>query len=178
MSEEKQNATSVAQKEQAVPASTEQETTKNSTDVGSLIAESKKYRSRARKSEEQVTELQKQLESIETEKLKAKEEWQSLFEKRDAEAKEMEKIVNHAKNLDATLREDALTSLTEEDREFAEDLSTEKLLKFAKRTKTVVMTDESVAHKVAAGAKHPFKDMDKRERSSNWKKVMDYYNKN
>ena len=133
MSEETKNADSVAQKEQAVPANKEQETANNGSDVGSLIAESKKYRSRARKSEEQVADLKKQLEDIETEKLKAKEEWQSLFEKRDKEAREMEKVVDNAKKLDATLREDAMSSLEKEDREFAEDLSTEKLIRFAKR---------------------------------------------
>ena len=142
MSEE----TKVAQEEQAVPASTEQDNTSTSSDAGSLIAESKKYRARARKSEEQVASLQSKLEAIETEKLKEKEQWQELFEKRDAEAKEME--------------------------------STAKLLKFSKRITKSVFTDETIAAKRAADGKHPFKDMNTKERVGNWQKVMDYYNKN
>jgi len=170
MSEEKQ-----AQKEQAVPASTEQETPDTSTDVGSLIAESKKYRSRAQKSEDKVSDLESKLESIETAKLKDQEKWQQLYEKRDNEAKEMEKIVDHAKTLDETLRQDALESLNEEDREFAEEMSTAKLIKFAKRSKNVVPTDESIAAKRASDGKHPYKDMTQKERVSNWQKVVDHY---
>jgi len=174
MSEE----TKVAQEEQAVPASTEQDNTSTSSDAGSLIAESKKYRARARKSEEKVASLQSKLEAIETEKLKEKEQWQELFEKRDAEAKEMESVVTQANELDATLRNDALASLNEQDREFAEEMSTAKLLKFSKRITKSVFTDETIAAKRAADGKHPFKDMNTKERVGNWQKVMDYYNKN
>ena len=170
MSEEKQ-----AQEEQAVPATTEQEAPDTSTDVGSLIAESKKYRSRAQKSEDKVSDLESKLESIETDKLKDQEKWQQLYEKRDQEAKEMEKVVEHAQTLDETLRQDALESLNEEDREFAEEMSTAKLMKFAKRSRNVVSTDESIAAKRASDGKHPYKDMSQKERVSNWQKVVDHY---
>ena len=87
----------------------------------------------------------------------------------------MKSYADRGKALEESLRKDALESMSDEDREFAEDLSTEKLLKFAKRSKNVVQTDESVAAKRAQDDKHPYKDMDKKERQGNWQKVLDHY---
>ena len=54
-----------------------------SPDAG-LIAESKKYRTRAQQAETQLAEFQKKLEQQENEKLKEKEEWKTLAEQNEA----------------------------------------------------------------------------------------------
>ena len=170
-----QDQAKVAQEEQAAPAIEEKEESSASQDSGELIAESKAYRKRAQASESKVKKLEAQLKSIEEQQLKENEDWKSLAEKREAELSELKSYADRGKALEESLRKDALESMSDEDREFAEDLSTEKLLKFAKRSKNVVQTDESVAAKRAQDDKHPYKDMDKKERHSNWQKVLDHY---
>jgi predicted nuclease with TOPRIM domain len=170
-----QDQVKVAQEEQATPAPKEQEESSKSHDVGELIAESKAYRKRAQTSESKVEKLQAQLKSIEEQQLKDNEDWKVLAEKRETELSELKVHADRGKALEESLRKDALESMSEEDREFAEDLSTEKLLKFAKRSKNVVQTDESIAAKRAQDGRHPYKDMDKKERQGNWQKVLDHY---
>ena len=53
-------------------------------EVGDLIAESRKYRSRAQKSEAELAELRKKVESQRIKELEAKKEWQTLAEERAA----------------------------------------------------------------------------------------------
>ena len=170
-----QDQVKVAQEEQAAPVVEEKEESSASHDSGELIAESKAYRKRAQASESKVKKLEAQLKSIEEQQLKENEDWKSLAEKRETELSELKSYADRGKALEESLRKDALESMSDEDCEFAEDLSTEKLLKFAKRSKNVVQTDESVAAKRAQDDKHPYKDMDKKERQGNWQKVLDHY---
>ena len=170
-----QDQVKVAQKEQATPAPKEQEESSKSHDAGELIAESKAYRKRAQTSESKVKKHQAQLKSIEEQQLKENEDWKSLAEKRETELSELKSYADRGKALEESLRKNALELMSDEDREFAEALSTEKLLKIAKRSKNVVQTYESVAAKRAQNDKHPYKDMDKKERQGNWQKVLDHY---
>jgi hypothetical protein len=170
-----QGQVKVAQEEQAAPVSKEQEESSKSHDAGELIAESKAYRKRAQTSESKVEKLKAQLKSIEEQQLKDNEDWKVLAEKREVELNELKVHADRGKSLEESLRKDALELMSEEDREFAEDLSTDKLLKFAKRSKNVVQTNESIAAKRAQDGKHPYKDMDNKERQTNWQKVLDHY---
>ena len=78
MSEENQSV------EEVVAESTEQGAP-ISPDAG-LIAESKKYRTRAQQAEAKLAEFQKKLEAQETAKLKEQEEWKTLAEQNEAKA--------------------------------------------------------------------------------------------
>ncbi len=74
MSEETKVATETVSEE------TTQETPTNTPDVGSLIAESKKYRQRSQDAEAQVAKLKTMIEEQEKAKMVEKEEWKTLYE--------------------------------------------------------------------------------------------------
>ena len=166
----------VAQSEQEVPSTTEQEKTDTSHDVGELIAESKSYRKRAQQNETRVKELETQLKSIEDQKLKDKEQWKELAEKREKTIADLTVRAEKGDSLESALRTEAMESLSEEDREFAEEMSTEKLLKFAKRSiKVPVSTNESAVGVTVPPDKNPFTEMTKDERRKNWGRILESY---
>ena len=130
----------------------QEEKSVESPEFGSLIAESKKYRTRAQESESEVVKLQDQLKTIKDQQLVEKEDYRTLFEDQKKETAALKAKVEHGEVLENSLRADALESVPEEDREFAEDMSTDKLLKFSKRYNLKdVRTDESVAKNSTTG---------------------------
>jgi hypothetical protein len=148
-----QDQKAVEQEAQAPVAEQQQEDKgKESPNTGDLIAESKKYRTRAQESESLVQDLQNQLKAIEDNQLAEKEDYKTLAEKREKENAELKAKADIGEALEKSLRADALESIPDEDREFAEDMSTDKLLKFSKRYNLQnVRTDESVAKSSATG---------------------------
>jgi len=130
----------------------QEEKSVESPEFGSLIAESKKYRTRAQESESEVVKLQDQLKTIKDQQLVEKEDYRTLFEDQKKENVALKTKVEYGEVLENSLRADALESVPEEDREFAEDMSTDKLLKFSKRYNLKdVRTDESVAKNSTTG---------------------------
>jgi hypothetical protein len=172
MSEETQG-----QLDQATPASEEQEAASESAqDTGELIADAKRYRKRAQQSETRTAELEAQLKQMEEAKMSENEEWKALADKRGAELATLKEQADRGKALEEALRAEAMESLSEEDREFAEDLSTEKLLKFAKRSAPAekVATNESAASPVAQIEKDTW-DMSPEERRKHWSSIIKKY---
>ena len=130
----------------------QEEKSVESPEFGSLIAESKKYRTRAQESESKAVKLQDQLKTIKDQQLVEKEDYRTLFEDQKKENAALKTKVEYGEVLEKSLRADALESVPEEDREFAEDMSTDKLLKFSKRYNLKdVRTDESVAKNSTTG---------------------------
>ena len=149
-----QDQSAIEQKAQEpVAAEQQEEKSGDSPDYGSLIAESKKYRTRAQESESEVVKLQDQLKSIKDQQLVEKEDYRTLFEDQKKETAQLKEKVEYGEVLEKSLRVDALESVPEEDREFAEEMSTDKLLKFSKRYNSLqnVQTDESVAKNSTTG---------------------------
>ena len=166
-----------AQLEQAAPAVEEQDATSESAqDAGELIADAKRYRKRAQQSETRTAELESKLKRMEETTLSDNEEWKTLAEKRGAELAELKEYADRGKALEDVMRSEAMDSLTDEDREFAEDLSTEKLLKFAKRVAPVdiVATNESAASPVAQMSKDSW-EMSPEERRKHWSSIVQKY---
>tara|TARA_R110000824_G_scaffold191994_5_gene373925 strand:+ start:1537 stop:2067 length:531 start_codon:yes stop_codon:yes gene_type:complete len=166
-----------AQLEQAAPAVEEQDATSESAqDAGELIADAKKYRKRAQQSETRTAELEGKLKQMEETTLSENEEWKTLAEKRGAELAELKEYADRGKALEDVMRSEAMDSLSEEDREFAEDLSTEKLLKFAKRVAPIdkVATNESAASPVAQMSKDSW-EMSPEERRKHWSSIVQKY---
>ena len=138
--------------QEPIAAKQQEEKSVESPDYGSLIAESKKYRTRAQESESEVVKLQDQLKTIKDQQLVEKEDYRTLFEDQKKETAALKAKVEYGEVLENSLRADALESVPEEDREFAEDMSTDKLLKFSKRYNLKdVRTDESVAKNSTTG---------------------------
>lgn len=148
-----------------------------SLNVGELVFDAKKTRKRAQKAEEKVSVLEAQLKQIEESQLEENEKWKELADRykseRDAEKVDAEK----GRSLESALRDEALESLSEEDREFGEGMATEKLLKFAKsRSRNPeISTNENFPGPMPDVSKDPFGEMTPAERKRNWGKILTSY---
>tara|TARA_R100000278_G_scaffold1952_1_gene3813 strand:+ start:1084 stop:1575 length:492 start_codon:yes stop_codon:yes gene_type:complete len=92
MSEETKVATETVSEE------TTQETPTNTPDVGSLIAESKKYRQRSQDAEAQVAKLKTIIEEQEKAKMVEKEEWKTLYENEKGYKEKYNALVDQRKS--------------------------------------------------------------------------------
>ena len=110
MSEEK-----VVSNEAEVEAGTENVTQENA--QNEFIAESKKYRKRAQDAETKLTNLQKQLETQQNQKLKEKEEYKTLAEKYEAQVNELSPFKDKYDSLVDQRRNVLLERLPEDRRE-------------------------------------------------------------
>ena len=116
--------------EQAVAEVSTQE---NNDDFGNLIAESKKYRTRAQSAEAELNELKENLKLQEQKRLEEKEEFKSLYENVKAENEQLKPVVEQFKIQEQQRREHLLSQLSDEDQEIYQDLPTLKLEKHLER---------------------------------------------
>ena len=116
--------------EQAVAETPTQE---ENNEVGSLIAESKKYRTRAQSAEAELNELKESLKLQEQKRLEEKEEFKSLYENVKAENEKLKPVVEQFEIQEKQRREHLLSQLSDEDQEIYQDLSTLKLEKHIER---------------------------------------------
>ena len=165
------------QNEQEAVVEQPQEHTDEQHEAGKLIQESKKYRSRAQEAEIKAKELENKLKSIEETKLKEQEQWKELAEKYENENKQLSAMAEEGQKLKESIRQDLLSQLSDEDREFADDLSTDKLRKFVNRSsvKKNVVTNESAPGQMPPTGKNPFTEMTPEERKKKWSSVLDRY---
>jgi len=122
MSEENQVVGSETVSEQPT-----QETTMQSTDIGALIAESKKYRKRSQDAEAQISELKKSMAQAEEDKLKEKEDFKALYEKVSSENKHLSSVAEKWNKYETGKRASLLEKHPEEDRDSLENLPLETL---------------------------------------------------
>ena len=92
MSEETKVATETVSEE------TTQEAPTNTPDVGSLIAESKKYRQRSQEAEAKLAKLKSKLEEQEKAKMVEKEEWKTLYENEKGYKEKYNALVDQRKS--------------------------------------------------------------------------------
>ena len=145
-------------------------------EVGDLIAESRKYRSRAQKSEAALADLQKKLEAQRTKELEAKKEWQTLAEERAARIAELEPVVERAMKEEADMREQILSDFSVEDRETFGDLPMAKLR--ALHGKIVQQPKIPIANNPAVPANEVQEDwteMSDKDRKKYWGKIVQGY---
>ena len=121
MSEDKTVATETVSEE------TTPEATTDSTDVGALIAESKKYRKRSQDAEARLAKLESQLAKAEESKLKEKEDFKTLYEKTAGEMEEYKSQADKWTSYETAKREALLDSVPEEERETMSKLDLETL---------------------------------------------------
>ena len=145
-------------------------------EVGDLIAESRKYRSRAQKSEAALAEMQKKVEAQRTKELEAKKEWQTLAEERAARIAELEPVVERAMKEEADMREQILSDFSVEDRETFGDLPMAKLR--ALHGKIVQQPKIPIANNPAVPANEVQEDwteMSDKDRKKYWGKIVQGY---
>jgi len=100
--------------ESEVPESKEQT---QPLEVGTLIAESKKYRGRAQLAETELAKIRKEIEITRISQLEEQEQWKSLAEERAAKLAELEPIVTAAHAQEADLRAELLSEIPKDEHE-------------------------------------------------------------
>lgn len=177
MSEEK----TIVEETQAVAETPTQE---ENNEVGSLIAESKKYRTRAQSAEAELNELKENLKLQEQKQLEEKEEFKSLYEKMKEENSQLKPVVEQFQIQEKQRREHLLSQLSDDEQEIYQDLSTLKLEKHIERlgNKKVQVSDAkevTSSGKFAENAKWAdLSDKDRQEARRNpklWKQIVEGY---
>ena len=161
-------------------ATDSQNGTTETPDVGSYIAESKKYRTRAQEAETKLVELQSKIAKQEDERLVEQNEWKELAEKRQGHIDSMETDYTRLKGAEDAYREELLNGLSDEDKESFGDLSVAQLRtltdKLNKEINSVVPTSGSPARSTNPTNKS-WVDMSTDERRSNWGDILKGYAK-
>jgi len=167
--------------EQAVAETPTQE---NNDDFGNLIAESKKYRTRAQAAEAELNELKENLKLQEQKRLEEKEEFKSLYENVKAENEQLKPVVEQFKMQEQQRREHLLSQLSDEDQEIYQDLPTLKLEKHLERlgNKKVQVSDAkevTSSGKFASNTKWAdLSDKDREQARKNpklWQQIVEGY---
>jgi len=177
MSEEK----TIVEETQAVAETPTQEINE---EVGGLIAESKKYRTRAQAAEAELNELKENLKLQETKQLEEKEEFKSLYEKMKEENSQLKPVVEQFQIQEKQRREHLLSQLSDDDQEIYADLPTIKLEKHIERlgNRKVQISDAkevTSSGKFAENAKwSDLSEKDRQEARRNpklWKQIVEGY---
>ena len=177
MSEEK----TIVEETQAVAETPTQEINE---EVGGLIAESKKYRTRAQAAEAELNELKENLKLQETKQLEEKEEFKSLYEKMKEENQQLKPVVEQFQIQEKQRREHLLSQLSDDDQEIYADLPTIKLEKHIERlgNRKVQISDAkevTSSGKFAENAKwSDLSEKDRQEARRNpklWKQIVEGY---
>ena len=120
---------------------TNQEST-STPDVGELIAESKKYRSRAQKAEAKLVGMEQSIETDRQKRLEEQDQWKVIAEEQKMKIEKLTPIVERYEADDKRFREELLSGFSEEDQETFKGLPTKELRavhnKFVKQNIKVV----------------------------------------
>ena len=147
----------------------------------SVIAESKKYRKRSQAAETRVAELEAQINSFETDKLKEKEEFKTLYEKVSAENESNKALANKWTNYEATKREQLLQQVPDEEKAEWNDSPLNLLEKYVSKANTI--QPQNPDHVVAKTRQindmpQDWSKLSKEDKSKNWSKIVSNYIKN
>ena len=170
----------VQEEAQEVATDSQTQATEPSSEVGGLIAESKKYRSRAQDAESRLAELEKQLAKQEEERMVKQNEWKELAEKRQSHIDSMEEDYKRLKKDEQAYKEQLLSEFDEEDKKEFENLSLNQIRtlhgKLIKNTSNVPPTDKTPA-RASNPTNKSWVDMSSEERRSNWGSIIGSYRK-
>ena len=170
--------------EQAVVETPTQE---SNSEVGNLIAESKKYRQRSQTAEAELNQLKENLKLQETKQLEEKEEFKSLYEGLKIENEKLKPIVETFEIQEKQRREHLLTQLSDEDQEIYQDLTTIKLEKHIERlgkNKVQISDAKEVTSSGKFASNTKWADLSDKDREAAkknptlWKQIVEGYAKN
>ena len=172
MSEENKAVASEAVSEQPTQGSST-----DSPDVGALIAESKKYRSRAQDAEARIAEMEKKFAKAEEKKLKEKEDFKTLYEKVASENESLSSVADKWNKYEETRRASLLEKHPEEDRESLKGLPLDSLEYVTNK----IISSKSNAPEIVGKSRQnekPIEDvweMDSKDRGANWSQILKQY---
>tara|TARA_Y100000593_G_scaffold36237_1_gene70585 strand:+ start:49 stop:573 length:525 start_codon:yes stop_codon:yes gene_type:complete len=173
MSEDKTVATETVSEE------TTQEATTDTTDVGALIAESKKYRKRSQDAEAERDALKSQLAKAEEAKLKEQGEFQTLYEEAKTKMETLEANADKWSKYETAKREALLNSVPEGERESLVDLPFETLEYVTNKINSMKPNAPEVVGSPREASKPlgNWAEMDAEERRQNWGEIVKGFNK-
>ena len=169
MSEETKSVASETVSEQ-----TTQETPASSPDVGALIAESKKYRTRAQDAEARIAKMEKTLAKAEETKLKEKEDFKALYEKVSSENESLSSVADKWTKYEETRRASLLEKHPEEDRESLQGLPLDTLEFVTNKINGAKANAPEVAGNPRGHKDMPtdWTKMDPKEAKDNWADIL------
>ena len=147
----------------------------------SVIAESKKYRKRSQAAESRVAELEAQINSFETDKLKEKEEFKALYEKVSVENEQNKATAEKWNQYEATKREQLLQQVPDEEKAEWNDSPLNLLEKYVSKANTTQpQNPDHVVSKTRNLTDIPsdWTKMDKEDKNKNWSAIVSNYIKN
>lgn len=163
---------------QEVATDSQKEVTE-SPEVGNLIAESKKYRSRAQEAEAQLAELKSTLEKQEEERMAKQNKWEELATKRQTELDSIKSDYERLKGAEEAYKEELLNSLGEAERETFKDLSVSQLRALSEKLKIDVQEPVPDTSSTPSATVNPnnksWVDMSNEERRANWGAILQSY---
>ena len=142
---------------------------------GSAIAESKKYRKRSQAAESRVAELEAKINSFETDQLKEKEEFKTLYEKVSAENEQNKALASKWTNYEATEREMLLKQVPEDEKAEWENSPLNLLKKYVSKANTIQpQNPDHVVSKTRNLTDVPsdWTKMDKNDIKKNWGAIL------
>ena len=147
----------------------------------SVIAESKKYRKRSQAAEARVAELEAQINSFETDKLKEKEEFKALYEKVSVENEQNKATAEKWNQYEATKREQLLQQVPDEEKAEWEGSPLNLLEKYvSKANSTQPQNPDHVVAKTRQINDIPqdWSKLSKDDKKKNWSAIVSNYIKN
>ena len=163
---------------QEVATDSQKEVTE-SPEVGNLIAESKKYRSRAQEAESQLAELKSTLEKQEEDRMAKQNKWEELATKRQTELDSIKSDYERLKGAEEAYKEELLNSLGEAERETFKDLSVSQLRALSEKLKIDVQEPVPDTSSTPSATVNPnnksWVDMSNEERRANWGAILQSY---
>ena len=151
-----------------------QESSTTSPDVGALIAESKKYRTRAQDAEARIAKMEKTLAKAEETKLKEKEDFKALYEKVSSENESLSSVADKWTKYEETRRASLLEKHPEEDRESLQGLPLDTLEFVTNKINGAKANAPEVAGNPRGHKDMPtdWTKMDPKEAKDNWADIL------
>ena len=163
---------------EAVSQEATQEVSTDSTDVGALIAESKKYRKRSQDAEAERDTYKAQLAGAEEAKLKKQGKYQTLYEEAQAKMVTLEPLAEKWTGHVTSRREALLSGVPEDEREALSKLDFETLEYVTNKiNQTKANVPEVVGNPRASVMDKPVDWSDKDWLKANWSEVTKSYKK-
>ena len=175
MSEETQVATETASE------GTTPQTPTETPDVGSLIAESKKYRQRSQDAEAQLAKLQAKLEQQDNAKLKEKEEFKTLAEKLEAQVHDLSPYKEKYDTLLENRKSQLLSKIPEDQRDKFKDKEVDILEFMIENLNKNELKEPSARGSIKNASSQykvsDFANMTKAEKRDRWTSFMNQFKK-
>ena len=155
------------------------EATTDSTDVGALIAESKKYRKRSQDAEARLAKLESQLSKAEEAKLKEKEDFKTLYEQNEAKIESLTENADKWSKYQEAKTAALLESVPEGEREALSKLDFETLEYVTNKINNMKPNAPEVVGSPREASKPlgNWAEMDAEERRQNWGEIVKGFNK-